>query len=248
MPGPLLYYVHIFKNAGSTMREVLWRNRGAGEFIDVMIRRRIDANGRAKTFDSPDGDVQELRSLIADNVGILSYVAADLPFGIHRHIPRPVRYVTVLREPVDRLTSYWYFAHKLRLESPMWSTLEEYEFDVHAAVEKGGLIHYANDQTRCVLGSAKLVLEPDDLAAAKELIRTSYDLVGTVPRLDAVVRALSSRYGWRCNGRPPRLNVGDRADRSMLPARAVAAFRELNQLDAALYRWVEDVYLPAAIG
>jgi Sulfotransferase family len=249
---PLLYYLHIFKNAGNTMREVLWRNRGAGEFIDVMLYRRMDQRRCPQTFDSQDDDVRELRDLITDNICDLSYVAADMPFGIHRYVPRPVRYLTVLREPVDRLISYWYFAynarHQTKLQRSMWDVIEEHGFDVYAAVEKGGLIHYSNDQTRCVLGSDKIVLGADDLLAAQDLIAGSYDLVGTVARLGDFLRVLAGREGWQADWELPRLNVGDRSDRSLLPAGAIAAFRELNEIDAALYRWVEDTYLPAVIG
>lgn len=248
---PLLYYMHIFKNAGNTMREVLWRNRGAGEFIDVMLYRRLDRRRRPQTFESPDEDVTELRDLITDNISVLSYVAADVPFGIHRYVSRPVRYLTVLREPVDRLISYWYFAynarHDARPQRSMWDVIEEYDCDVYAAVEKGGLIQYSNDQTRCILGSEKIVLDGDDLRAAQDLIAGSYDLVGTVAGLGDFMRVLADRDGWRPDWAVPRLNAGDRSDRSILPAKAIAAFAELNQLDAALYRWVEKTYLPAVI-
>jgi hypothetical protein len=247
LAGPLLYYVHIFKNAGNTMREVLWRNRGPGEFIDVMIHGRLDASRAPKTFGSPDEDVRELLNLISGNVGVLSYVAADLPFGLHHHIARPVRYLALLREPVDRCTSYWYYAYKRRAEGPMWSVLEEHGFDVAAAVEKSGLIQYSNDQVRCILGSSKLVMDTGDLSQAVEVIRASYDLVGTVTRLEDCLRLLAGRYGWRGLARTPRLNVGDRADQSLLPPRAAVAFHDLNEIDMALYRWVEDVYLPAVL-
>jgi hypothetical protein len=118
MTESLIYYLHIFKNAGNTMREMLWRNRADGEFIDEMIHGRLDSAGHPKSFDSNDEDITQLRQLIVDNAGILSYVACDLPYGIHKYLERPVRYLTVLREPVDRLTSYWYFAYNRRPDSP----------------------------------------------------------------------------------------------------------------------------------
>ncbi len=243
--GPLTYYLHIFKNAGNTMREMLWRNRGQGEFIDEMVHGRLDQNGVPKTFDSEDHSIGQLRELIVDNAELLEYVTADLPYGIHRYLTRPVRYLALVREPVDRLTSYWYFAYKHRPRSAMWDTLESYDFDVRAAVEAGGLIQYSNDQTRCLLGSTSLVLGADDLEEAKELIRTRYELIGTVRRLPDFLAELGRRFGWAAPAPAdlPRLNASDRSDASVLPARAIAAFAELNEVDAGLYRWVEREYL-----
>src|SRR5438132_5483132 len=38
-----------------------------------------------------------------------------MPFGLHRRLPQPATYITVLRDPVERVISEYYFAKHYRL-------------------------------------------------------------------------------------------------------------------------------------
>src|SRR5439155_1820640 len=111
-PGGLVCYVHINKNFGNTIRDVLDRNYG-GRLAEYMVNgrrtRRADA---ARTVDSGDDDVRRVVDEIQRRQFAIDCLALNLPYGIHRYLNRPARYFTLLREPVDRCVSFWYWAYR----------------------------------------------------------------------------------------------------------------------------------------
>src|ERR1700730_6485599 len=207
----LVYFMHIDKNAGTTIRSILHTNYAAEEFLSAQPFGRMSNEGRAKTLNGLDEDVFELITAIQDRQPVLASVAANLPFGIHQFLERPVAYFTFLREPVERCVSYWYFAYANRHRSPMWSILEGYEFDLYQILTDGAAFQFCNDQVRMITGNPAFDLGEDDLRAAREIIDQRFVLAGVLESFDGCLKFLASRFGWL---RPSytRLNVGSKLD------------------------------------
>jgi hypothetical protein len=239
----LPFFIHLNKNGGYTMRDVLVRNHPPGDLLDVMVRGRRSVDGRAKTVESADDDVVHCVAEIRRRQHELACVAANLPFGIDRFLERPVAYFTVLREPVSRGLSYWFFAYNNRDNHPMWSILESYDFDLDRIFAAGAGYHLTNDQVRMVAGIGTPEPGADDLARAKDLIEERYTLVGALERFDPCLRALARRFGWR-DIAYERRNVGEKTKRSILPRGFEGRLREANEWDARLHEWLVRDYLP----
>ena len=94
---PLLVFVHIQKTAGKTLRQILYRQYTRG-------RTRLVRN----YFVAPDVSLNVIKSLAAkpDDLGV-----------IHGHIlfwpdiewPEGTRFLTILRDPVERAISHYYW-------------------------------------------------------------------------------------------------------------------------------------------
>ena len=234
---PLICYVHINKNAGNSIIEALYQNY-PDRFSQFLIsgRRSATAAG-AKTVDSDDDDVRRVLSEIRAQERRLSAIALNLPVGLHRKVDREVSYFTLMRAPVERCVSYWYWAYKKRETGNLWATLV-------AGIGRGELpLQFRNDQTRFLCGTGDVDLTHDHLELAKRTIVDRFAFVGAVERFDESRQALARRLGWADPGRY-HLNRGDRTDQALLPAFATELFATANALDQELYTWLTSTYLP----
>ncbi|HYI22381.1 MAG TPA: hypothetical protein VEX62_07065 [Candidatus Limnocylindrales bacterium] len=93
--GTALLFLHIPKTAGTSLvRE-----------LDLHFR----ADARLHLYDpSPDSiHPDDFPGLPYESRARLRFVAGHFEYGIHELIPRPARYITILRDPVDRIRSLY---------------------------------------------------------------------------------------------------------------------------------------------
>ncbi len=85
-----LFFIHPPKSGGSTVISFFDLNKGKDQFINF----EWDRNGWENCHDE----------LMATSVG-----GGHHPYGIHRLLKRPVSYCTILRDPLARqISHYWY--------------------------------------------------------------------------------------------------------------------------------------------
>jgi hypothetical protein len=238
-----LYFMHIDKNAGTSVRQILRQNYRAEALLEAGPLGRMGVDGRPKTLDGFDEDVYKFISEVQNRQYRIECVAANLPFGVDKFVNQPVRYFTFLREPVSRCFSYWYFAFQTRGTTALWSVLESYNFDLHRILQDGAAYQFSNDQVRMITGCSASEPGETEFKAACQIIEEWFVLAGAVEYMDACIKVLASRLAWR-HVSSLRLNVGTQTDASILPASAHKYFREANEWDIRLYEWLVNKYLP----
>jgi Sulfotransferase family len=211
-----LVFLHIPKTAGQTLHFVALRSFGADE--------RIHLN----SLDQPmDAEMEKIPAAVRARARV---VWGHLPFGVHRHIPRPCDYVTVLREPISRVVSV--YKHILKKDNHELHrqvvgdgmSLEDY---VESGIDSG---QTENSHTRQLSGRQFGAIESDALAEAKSNLQR-FLVVGITERLEESLVLLRRSLGTRFltyvtrNVSPP-LGVSERA---------IDLIRERNELDAELY-------------
>jgi len=151
--------------------------------------------------------------------------------------------ITLLRHPVDRLLSHYYFSRNhvpkrggnATVELAKMLSLDEYVFS--DVPEVRGLLE--NDQTMHFLpmrwdGSRELSPK-EKLAAAKEAL-DQYDLVGAYEEFDDFVQVLACDLGIPPVVEVPRVNVTEgRAAETEIDVGTRRRLAELNELDIELY-------------
>ncbi len=174
----------------------------------------------------------------------LRLVLGHFRYGLHRCFRRPAQYVTLLRDPVRRVLSYYFF---LRRQHPAVLTtrrgaclsLEDWlESPDFASVVR-------NDQVRSIAGRGGAawrlgapVEAAEDLSLLDDALRNidrAFRFVGIVERYDESVLLLSDRMGWG----PLWYGWGRRRaplERPPIPDRTEARVAELNAIDIALYQ------------
>ena len=138
---------------------------------------------------------------------------------------RRLAYITLLRNPVDRAASqYAFWVQRMGKKIPAETFLE------HPTA--------GNFQVKKIAGHP-------DLEEAKRILQERFLLVGTVELFDEFLVMLAARLGLPAERFVYRVkNTASGRGPLSLPAGFRDRLAEINQLDAALYSWVQRELLP----
>jgi len=170
-------------------------------------------------------------------------VTGHFYFGIHRYLAKPSTYITLLRNPVDRIVSLYY--HIRRWEHPdpgLHAEIVTKNLDLEAFVTRYSLRELNNDQTRRISG-----IEPETypsstiaLRKAKENLRKHFSVVGVTERFDETLILLQRRFGWSGNlFYYPKHISRCRPSLLELPQSSIDAIKDRNDLDIELHRFAK---------
>ncbi|MGH2537158.1 MAG: sulfotransferase family 2 domain-containing protein [Candidatus Promineifilaceae bacterium] len=228
---PTLIFLHIPKAAGTTLQAILARHFSP----DRIYAMSTDAEESVKAF----------IELPADRRAHFRLVMGHMSFGLHRNIPRPATYITLLRDPLERTLSYYNYVR----------TTPRHALHRHIAVDGLGLKEFLeqsvtrdldNGQTRLISGAWNSVADGactlEMLAQAKDNLRAHFSLVGLAEEFDRSLVLLSQRFGWRDLAYRRRNVAAGRLSVRRLPADALAAVRRANVLDEELYAFASSLY------
>jgi hypothetical protein len=242
----LACFVAINKNASTSVRALVSSNYAPATVFIATIQGRVSVSGDAKVVGGLDEDVHAVLAAIQSRERQLAALVVNLPYGIHGHVERPVMYFAFLREPVSRCESYWHHAYRLRREGRLWSTLEAHDLNLEGALRSKVGYQFYNDQVRMISGSRKVEVGPEDYELARENIQRSFAFVGAVEDFSVSVHKVGQLLGWR-DARPRYENVGRPEEKGPLPRKTAEFFREANEWDSRLHRWLTKEYLPRTL-
>jgi hypothetical protein len=234
--APVVLFLHIPKAGGQTLGEYVYNHCRAPEPHDDGLLNAGVAYLDYGFVKEPDLAVPEhVKSLLGRRD--LRAVIGHFWFGLHEHVARPYLYVTLLRDPVERVVSLYYYA---KLHETM--SLEEF-------VRAPPFREVDNDQTRRIAGVNPAVggCTRATLDAARENLRRHFAVVGTTERMDETLALLNLRLGWsrRVVSIPRNVNAARPAS-ATLPRETVEAVRGRNELDYELWRFASEL-MDAAI-
>lgn len=219
-------FLHIPKAAGSTLNYVLTREYSREETFGMDNTRIKESIERLVGL--PQSDRRKIRIL-----------RGHMPFGLHRHLPSPAAYVTILREPVSRMISHYHYvlatkAHYLHEE------VVSKRMSLHDYVVSGISEELDNGQTRLLAGYIDEIpvgeCTDELLDLAIENIENHFLVVGISERFDETLLRMYGALEWRRTPFYVRQNENKQrhALKSVLPE-TVDAIRERNRLDCKLY-------------
>ena len=215
-PGFLLAFCHIEKAAGTSLTHILRR---------IFFLRYA----AVRPLQSGTGHYFTYRDLV-------TFKKCN-PFlraiGGHSVVPHTdlvsfspqIKFITQVRDPVARAVSQYRFWVNRMNEKP----------DTDAF-----LAHHAssNFQVRKIAGV-------DDLELAKEMIRRYFLLAGSVRQFDEFLVLLAGKLRMPIEWFTyERKNIAREDGHAVLPGDFSAKLRERNQLDQALFDWIETEYFP----
>jgi hypothetical protein len=218
-----LVFLHIPKTAGQSLHFVALRNYAQREKIHLNI------------LDNPLEVEMERIPLEARSRARLLW--GHMPYGVHEHMPRHCDYITVLREPIDRIISV--YKHILRTPSHVLHDrlvgagvgLEEY---VESGIDAG---QTENSQTRQLSGRQFGALDREALEQAKRNLE-GFLLVGLTERFEETFVLLRRTLGLHLPLYVTR-NVSSSID---VLERPMEIIRERNGLDLELYAFARDLF------
>jgi Galactose-3-O-sulfotransferase len=219
--GKALIFIHLYKTGGTTLNRIIeW---------EYKLHRICSIEPTWWRW-----SYQKILRWPPARLGRMDVFKGHMPFGLHRILPREANYITILREPVERVISDYYFARRFKghrnHRAALRMTFEEYYRDKHEH----------NLQSRILAGpnSDELFARKCDagiLAAAKESLARQFVVVGLTERFDETLALLKVVLGWKVK-RYRSFRVADnRVPKELIAPETLALIREWERFDLALY-------------
>ncbi|MGD1029126.1 sulfotransferase domain-containing protein [Candidatus Binatus soli] len=217
----VLIFVHLYKTGGTTLNRIIeW---------EYKLPRicSVEPTWWRSSY-------QEIMRWPRPRLARMDVFKGHMPFGLHNLLPRPANYITVLREPVERAISDYYFARRFKPHRNHRAanrlTLEEY------FIQK----HEHNLQSRILAGPNSHELFPSVcdaaiLSIAKENLARQFTVVGLTKRFDETLALLKVVLGWKVK-RYRSFRVADnRIPKQLVAPATLALIQEWERFDLALY-------------
>jgi len=225
---PTVIFLHIGKTAGTTLRQVLRRNFPSSDIMLV----RVHGRPREETLD-------RFATLPEDVRAHPRLIVGHTVFGLHKYVPRPCTYITLVREPLGLVLSQYRFVlrtpghrHHELVTSEHMSVVEYICSGISMEMDNSQTRAIAGDRSTPYGGCTDVMLE-----TAKRNIEEAFAVVGLTERFDETLILLQKTFGWS-KLRHVRANVAPHAHRLELSDEARGLIEEHNRLDSELYRFV----------
>jgi hypothetical protein len=218
-----IIFLHIGRTAGTTLNSILDRQYPRRSTYQFDSHRLTES-------------IAEFRGLPEDRRRGMRVVRGHVSFGIHESLPGPWTYITLLRDPVERLISHYQYVrerpHRLSrrvIEESM--TLEDY-------IRSGISVELNDWQTRVLAGATNAPFGTTDRAMLDRAlgnVEQHFAVVGLSERFEETVVMLKQSLGWKRAWFTNLNATRDRPPRAAVPDDALRAIREVNALDIELY-------------
>jgi hypothetical protein len=160
-------------------------------------------------------------------------------FGLHKILPQRATYITVLREPVDRVISAFYFMRSYMLHPSYWQFRRE-NWTLEDFVRRSPR---ENVQSKILAGAEyNSPCTEEIFEEAKENLFRHFSVVGLSERFEESLALMKLRFGWKLQ-RYSRFNVtGARPKKRDLPQSTLNLIVEKNSFDLALYECAAKLF------
>jgi len=236
-----LVFLHVPKTAGSSLTRIVLAQYNKEQIFATEIGRLKASIEEFKT--SPESLRVRYR-----------LVYGHMTFGLHSWLPQPASYLAMLREPIDRVVSLYYYLrespghHLYDYVTGNQVTLEEY-------VSSGITSATDNQMVRLISGGADQPVALYDhggvpfgevsrtlLDQAKKNLVEHFSVVGLTEQFDRSVELMATVYGWNVSAYE-RVNVTKKRPAVRdLPRRTRKLIERHNELDLELYEFARQQF------
>ena len=143
MQNKTIIFVHLPKTGGSTFKNVLIRQYDADEIFFI------------KGAEVPQS-IRAFEDLPKANRIKFKFIMGHISVGFHNYLPQPCEYITLLRDPVERAISDYYYV----LSNPLhhcYSAVVSKNMSLEDYVRSGISKETDNLQTRLLSGDDELI-------------------------------------------------------------------------------------------
>ncbi len=222
-------FLHVPKAAGSTLNRLIESEYPLFEIysIDPVFFRHSWAH---------------LQRLSAKRLRRIRIFKGHMLFGLHTILPQSATYITVLREPVDRVLSAFYFMRSYKLH-PLYWRLKFGNWSLEDYVRRS-----RRENVQCKILAGAEYNEPctaEICETAKANLLRYFSVVGLSERFEESLALMKLRFGWKLQ-RYSSFNVTrTRPRKADVPRSTLDLIEERNSFDISLYECAANVFQAA---
>lgn len=227
-----IIFLHVPKAAGSTLNKILERQY---EKKSIFF---IENGSHIKEF------IAEFKRLPEARKREIKVFQGHIKFGLHERLPQPSTYITIIREPVERIISHYYYV----LRTPrhyLYDEVTSKNMSLKDYVCSRITTELDNAQTRILSGVESVGFgecSTENLESAKKNLQEHFSVVGLTERFDETLLLLKRALKWK-NPFYIKQNVTkNRLLKEDISKDTLNIIEKYNELDIELYRYVEEMF------
>lgn len=221
-----IIFVHIPKAAGTTLNKILAHQYGLNRVF--ALKEGIEGRSLRDFQELPEAQRRKLK-----------VVRGHFNFGLHDLLPQSSTYITLLRNPVDRALSHYYYVLKFPTHY-LHAQIAGQQMSLKDYITSELSIELDNHQARMVAGGEAALVpfgqcSTQVLEVAKQHLQEQFAVVGTVERFDETLVLLKEVFGWATPFYTKANVTQNRPKRRSLSAEELDLITSRNQIDLELY-------------
>ena len=223
----ILIFQHIPKTAGTTLSFIIARYFDKQDIYHIRNMQQLKGPSYSDHF----GSLDDFNSQPGEIRNRFRCIMGHMPFGIHEYLEDNFRYITFIRDPVNRVLSQ--FGQYIRMIQN--NELKGDKISLEEFVKSRPTV-LNNHQTRFISGlNFNSYTTEACFERALENIEKYFSIVGVVERFDESLLLLSRLYHWQDISYVERNKAVKRISVSEFDPHLIERIREANRLDTALH-------------
>lgn len=233
---PVVIFTHIPKTAGTTLKHIMLSQYKPYNVFEFYSLQREDGKGINKLAQVPKYRKNSIK-LILGHIG----------FGLHQYLSSPYVYITMLRNPINRVISSYYYLRKTKIKLVQDMSLKEFVITSNTTQNnmtkyisgekfKTQLAYLKNQQeTQCECNSKTLEL-------AKKNLEEEFQFFGLLERFDESLILLKKTLGWSVTQYLTRNVAKKVTQRQEFPQETLRLIEQSNEYDLELYQFAQKLF------
>ena len=220
----LFIHLHIPKTGGTTLRDIIQRQYRSEKIL--MIPKLEESENI-------------LKEVSTSQINQLKLIQGHLKYGIHNHFYRRAKYFAIIRDPINRVLSTYYYVLSQK-NNPQNLSTSNNQMTIYDYVQSGVNPFLINGQTQLISGKTgnidNPIIKSEELfSLAKENIANDFLFLGITEMFDETILILKNMLGWHM----PYYSIANRTKKKpnydAVNPTIISFIKEHNQLDIKLY-------------
>lgn len=227
---PLLLFTHIPKSAGSSVIQLFVNNAHPGRYHEL-----YDLDTQYFEIDR-----ETIRQRVLPLNDAADVISSHIPlhYRLWEFIDRPVCNATVLRDPVERVISHYYYLRTIGHVNPVGRRLVEEQISLEDYVRTHRLDGSENLMVRFLARTANPSREKQCSGSMlNEAIENLelFDILGITEKFDEFVDRVCDMFSYQCQDSLHVNANSERLRQEEIPQSTIDTIKEFNALDIELY-------------
>jgi hypothetical protein len=235
----VVIFTHIPKTAGTSLRHIVqsqFQPHNVFEFYHLKTQPPKVCKG-----------IEKYNNLSEAQKKAIKFVSGHVGFGLHEFLSRPCTYITILRDPIERVISYYYFLLRNQNSIVKNKTLQEF-IQTYGGVHNSMSCYLSGLTLKAQLQDSSIDLkskrfDQETLERAKANLKNHFKVVGFVDKFDETCILLKKKLGWNISSFYARKNVSKHRNLiNDISKETLSLIHQFNELDIQLYDYAQEMF------
>lgn len=231
----VILFIHIDKTAGQTLTQIIEEQYQISEVYKLKKPLTLETLLNEITIEKASKigcyfeHLETYLKQVPKGDTNINCIYGHIYFGAHRYLYKPYTYITMLRDPIDRVVSHFYYLQAKN----HFKTNTNFEDFISDNLNR-------NVQTQYISGQFTPKGTPD-IQKAKENMGKYFSIVGITEMFNESVFLMKKQFGWQDIIYSKRNVTVNRPSKDQLSKEIIDLVKRHNELDIELYDYARNI-------